>query len=86
VVSLLRQVGSRRTVPQGGQALSGAVHPAVAFSGPGDASSSSSTMSIKISPRCSGSDCYTSARAADLRDSGDIGSYGQNLRRMVSRF
>src|SRR5262249_57744799 len=31
-------------------------------------------------------DRYTTARAADLRDSGDIGSYGQNLRRIVSRF
>jgi glycosyltransferase involved in cell wall biosynthesis len=31
-------------------------------------------------------DRYTSARAADLRESGDIGSYRQNLRRMASRF
>jgi glycosyltransferase involved in cell wall biosynthesis len=31
-------------------------------------------------------DRYTSARAADLRESGDIGSYQQNLRRMASRF
>jgi glycosyltransferase involved in cell wall biosynthesis len=31
-------------------------------------------------------DRYTSARAADLRESGDIGSYGQNLRRIASRF
>jgi glycosyltransferase involved in cell wall biosynthesis len=31
-------------------------------------------------------DRYTSARAQDLRDSGDIGSFGRNLRRIVSRF
>jgi glycosyltransferase involved in cell wall biosynthesis len=31
-------------------------------------------------------DRYTSARAQDLRDSGDIGSYGRNLRRIPSRF
>lgn len=29
---------------------------------------------------------YTSARAQDLRDSGDIGSYGRNLRRIATRF
>ena len=31
-------------------------------------------------------DRYTSERAQDLRDSGDIGSYRRNLRRTVSRF
>lgn len=31
-------------------------------------------------------DRYTSARAADLRDSGKIGSFVNNLRRIVSRF
>ena len=31
-------------------------------------------------------DRYTSARAQDLRDSGDIGSFAHNLRRIVSRF
>jgi glycosyltransferase involved in cell wall biosynthesis len=31
-------------------------------------------------------DRYTTARAKDLRDSGDIGSYRRNLRRIVSRF
>src|SRR5258705_10642476 len=31
-------------------------------------------------------DRYTTARAQDLRDSGNIGSYGRNLRRIVSRF
>jgi glycosyltransferase involved in cell wall biosynthesis len=31
-------------------------------------------------------DRYTSARAKDLRDSGDIGSYPRNLRRIVTRF
>jgi glycosyltransferase involved in cell wall biosynthesis len=31
-------------------------------------------------------DRYSTARAQDLRDSGDIGSFGRNLRRIVSRF
>jgi glycosyltransferase involved in cell wall biosynthesis len=31
-------------------------------------------------------DRYTAARAQDLRDGGDIGSFANNLRRMVSRF
>ncbi|MBO0735028.1 MAG: glycosyltransferase family 2 protein [Alphaproteobacteria bacterium] len=31
-------------------------------------------------------DRYTTARAQDLRDSGDIGSFRRNLRRIVSRF
>ncbi len=31
-------------------------------------------------------DRYTSLRAQDLRDSGDIGSFAHNLRRIVSRF
>ncbi len=31
-------------------------------------------------------DAYTSARAADLVDSGDIGSIGNNVRRLFSRF
>ena len=31
-------------------------------------------------------DRYSSLRAQDLRESGDIGSYGRNLRRIVSRF
>ena len=31
-------------------------------------------------------DRYTSARAKDLRESGDIGSYARNLRRIVTRF
>jgi glycosyltransferase involved in cell wall biosynthesis len=31
-------------------------------------------------------DRYTTARARDLRESGDIGSYGHNLRRIFSRF
>ncbi|HEY3908736.1 MAG TPA: glycosyltransferase family 2 protein [Stellaceae bacterium] len=31
-------------------------------------------------------DRYSSARAQDLRDSGDIGGYGRNLRRIPSRF
>lgn len=31
-------------------------------------------------------DRYTTARAADLRESGDIGSFGRNVRRIFSRF
>jgi hypothetical protein len=31
-------------------------------------------------------DRYTTARAQDLRESGDIGTYSRNLRRIVSRF
>lgn len=31
-------------------------------------------------------DSYSTARAADLRDGGDIGSFANNLRRFVSRF
>jgi hypothetical protein len=31
-------------------------------------------------------DRYTTVRAQDLRQSGDIGSYRRNLRRIVSRF
>jgi glycosyltransferase involved in cell wall biosynthesis len=31
-------------------------------------------------------DRYTTLRAQDLRESGDIGSYGHNLRRLVTRF
>ena len=31
-------------------------------------------------------DRYTSARARDLRESGDIGSFRHNLRRIFSRF
>jgi glycosyltransferase involved in cell wall biosynthesis len=31
-------------------------------------------------------DRYTTARAKDLRDSGDIGSYSRNLRRLFTRF
>jgi glycosyltransferase involved in cell wall biosynthesis len=31
-------------------------------------------------------DRYTTARAADLRDSGNIGGFGNNLRRLFSRF
>jgi glycosyltransferase involved in cell wall biosynthesis len=31
-------------------------------------------------------DRYTTIRAQDLRDSGDIGSFGHNVRRIVSRF
>ena len=31
-------------------------------------------------------DRYTSARALDLRDSGELGTFGRNVRRIFSRF
>jgi glycosyltransferase involved in cell wall biosynthesis len=65
------------------------VHPTVAFSGPQGRTLSSPIrhyVDRNISEMLRRLDRYTSARAADLRDGGDIGSYGQNLRRMVSRF
>jgi glycosyltransferase involved in cell wall biosynthesis len=65
------------------------VHPAVAFSGPQGKTLSSPIrhyVDRNISEMLRRLDRYTSARAADLRDSGDIGSYGQNIRRIVSRF
>ena len=44
-------------------------------------------MSTATSPTCcAGSTATPRLRAQDLRDSGDIGSYGHNLRRIVSRF
>jgi glycosyltransferase involved in cell wall biosynthesis len=65
------------------------VHPTVAFSGlQGETLSSPILHHVdrNISEMLRRLDQYTSARAADLRDSGDIGGYGQNLRRIVSRF
>ena len=65
------------------------VHPTVSLSGQQGATLSSRILhhvDRDISEMLQRLDRYTSARAADLRESGDIGSYGQNLRRMVSRF
>jgi glycosyltransferase involved in cell wall biosynthesis len=65
------------------------VHPAVSFSGPRGTTLSSPIIHYvdrDISEMLRRLDRYTSARAADLRESGDIGSYGRNLRRIASRF
>jgi glycosyltransferase involved in cell wall biosynthesis len=65
------------------------VHPAVAFSGPQGETLSSPIVHYvdsNISEMLRRLDRYTSARAADLRDGGDIGSYRQNLRRILTRF
>ena len=44
-------------------------------------------MSTATSPTCcAGSTATPALRAQDLRDSGDIGSFAHNLRRIVSRF
>jgi glycosyltransferase involved in cell wall biosynthesis len=65
------------------------IHPAVSFLGPGGRTLSSPIIHYvdrDISEMLRRLDRYTSARAEDLRESGDIGSYGHNLRRIVSRF
>jgi glycosyltransferase involved in cell wall biosynthesis len=65
------------------------VHPTVSFSGPQGTSLSSAIIHYvdrDISEMLRRLDRYTSARAEDLRESGDIGSYGHNLRRIASRF
>jgi glycosyltransferase involved in cell wall biosynthesis len=65
------------------------IHPAVSFSEPEGKTLSSPIIHYvdrDISEMLRRLDRYTSARAEDLRESGDIGSYGRNLRRIVSRF
>jgi glycosyltransferase involved in cell wall biosynthesis len=65
------------------------VHPAVSLSGKQGETLSSRLVHYvdrDISEMLQRLDRYTSARAQDLRDSGDIGSYGRNLRRVFSRF
>ena len=65
------------------------VHPTVALYGPqGETLTSPLVHHVDrdISEMLRRLDRYTSARAQDLRDSGDIGSYSRNLRRIVSRF
>jgi glycosyltransferase involved in cell wall biosynthesis len=65
------------------------VHPAVSLSGsPGTALLSPIIHYVDrdISEMLRRLDRYTSAHAQDLRESGDIGSYGHNLRRIASRF
>ncbi|HEV8678882.1 MAG TPA: glycosyltransferase family 2 protein [Stellaceae bacterium] len=65
------------------------VHPQVSLSGPQGATLDSRLVhhiGRSISDMLRRLDRYTSLRAQDLRDSGDIGSFGRNLRRIASRF
>jgi glycosyltransferase involved in cell wall biosynthesis len=65
------------------------IHPTVSLSGQRGAMLSAPILhhvDRDISEMLRRLDRYTSARAEDLRESGDIGSYGHNLRRIVSRF
>ena len=65
------------------------VHPAVQLSGkqgPPLAARLDHHVDRNISDMLRRLDRYTSLRAQDLRDSGDIGSLARNLRRIVSRF
>jgi glycosyltransferase involved in cell wall biosynthesis len=65
------------------------VHPAVSLSGEQGATLESPIhhyVDRNISEMLRRLDRYSSARAQDLRDSGDIGSYGRNIRRIPSRF
>ena len=65
------------------------IHPTVSLSGQQGATLAAPILhhvDRDVSEMLRRLDRYTSARAEDLRESGDIGSYGQNLRRIVSRF
>ncbi len=65
------------------------VHPAVSLSGEQGATLSSPILHYvdrDISDMLRRLDRYSSARAQDLRDSGDIGTCRRNLRRLPSRF
>jgi glycosyltransferase involved in cell wall biosynthesis len=65
------------------------VHPAVSLSGsqgPALGARLDHHVDRDISDMLRRLDRYTSLRAQDLRDSGDIGSLGRNLRRILSRF
>jgi glycosyltransferase involved in cell wall biosynthesis len=65
------------------------IHPAVSFSGAQGRTLAAPIIHYvdrEISEMLRRLDRYTSARAEDLRESGDIGSYGRNLRRIASRF
>jgi glycosyltransferase involved in cell wall biosynthesis len=65
------------------------VHPAVTLTGPQGSRLEARLVhqvDRNISEMLQRLDRYTSARARDLRDAGDIGSYGHNLRRIASRF
>jgi hypothetical protein len=65
------------------------VHPAVSLSGEQGTALSSPIVHYvdrDISDMLRRLDRYSSARAQDLRDSGDIGSYRRNIGRIPSRF
>jgi glycosyltransferase involved in cell wall biosynthesis len=65
------------------------VHPKLAFTGtrgPALSSRIEHYVDRNLSDMLQRLDRYTTARARDLRESGEIGSYGHNLRRIVSRF
>jgi len=65
------------------------VHPAVNLSGPQGAMLQARLVhhvDRNISDMLARLDRYSTARAKDLRDSGDIGSYRRNLRRIATRF
>jgi glycosyltransferase involved in cell wall biosynthesis len=74
--------GAKRWGPQ-------RVHPALTFTGPqGPALANRLDHHVdrNLSDMIRRLDRYSTARARDLRESGDIGSYGANLRRIVTRF
>jgi glycosyltransferase involved in cell wall biosynthesis len=65
------------------------VHPALTFhgaKGPRLIHRIEHHVDRNISDMIKRLDRYSSARARDLRDSGDIGSFGHNVRRIFSRF
>ena len=64
------------------------VHPSLVISGPRRWLKTSIRHNIdeNISDMILRLDRYTTARAADLRENGDIGGLGGNIRRMFSRF
>jgi glycosyltransferase involved in cell wall biosynthesis len=65
------------------------VHPTVSLAGRQGETMSSRLLHYvdrDISEMLQRLDRYTTARAQDLRESGDIGTFGRNLRRIVSRF
>jgi len=65
------------------------VHPAVMLSGVQGATLTARLVhrvDRNISDMLARLDRYSSARAQDLRESGDIGSYRRNLRRILTRF
>ncbi|MFH1804326.1 MAG: glycosyltransferase family 2 protein [Pseudomonadota bacterium] len=65
------------------------VHPSITWSGkegPILAGSIRHYLDRNISDMIRRLDSYSTARAADLRDSGKIGSFANNLRRLFSRF